>query len=112
MAVYYATKAYLLSFSEAIANELQGTGVTVTALCPGATESGFAAAANQEDSRLIAGRKLPTSREVAEEGYAGLIAGKTVVITGVSNKLSVLVPRLLPRRVVARIVRAAQERKI
>ena len=111
MAVYYATKAYLLSFCEAIANELQGTGVTVTALCPGATESGFAAAAKQEDSKLIAGRKLPTSRAVAEEGYAGMIAGKTVVITGVSNKLSVLVPRLLPRRAVARIVRAAQERK-
>jgi short-subunit dehydrogenase len=112
MAVYYATKAYLLSLSEAIANELQGTGVTVTALCPGATESGFAAAAKQEDSKLIAGRKLTTSRAVAEEGYAGLLAGKTVVITGVSNKLSVLVPRLLPRRAVARIVRAAQERKV
>ena len=111
MAVYYATKAYLLSFSEAIANELQGTGVTVTALCPGATESGFAAAAKQEDSKLIAGRKLPTSRAVAEEAYAAMMAGKILVITGVSNKLSVLVPRLLPRRAVAALVRAAQERQ-
>ena len=110
MAVYYATKAYLLSFSEAIANELQGTGVTVTAICPGATQSGFAAAARQEDSRLIAGRKLPSSREVAEEGYRGAMAGRTVVVTGMSNKLSVLVPRLLPRRVLAAIVRAAQAR--
>ena len=111
MAVYYATKAYLLSFSEAIANELQGTGVTVTALCPGATESGFAAAAKQENSKLIAGRTLPTSREVAEEGYRGAMAGKTVVVTGMSNRLSVLVPRLVPRRALAAIVRAAQERK-
>jgi len=111
MAVYYATKAYLLSFSEAIANELQGTGVTVTALCPGPTESGFAAAAKQEESRLIAGRTLMTSREVAQQGYDALMAGKPVVITGWSNKLSVLAPRLLPRRAVASIVRVAQERK-
>jgi hypothetical protein len=111
MAVYYATKAYLLSFSEAIANELQGSGVTVTALCPGVTESGFAAAAKQEDSRLIAGRTLMTSREVAEQGYAALMAGKPVAITGWSNKLSTLVPRLLPRRALAAVVRAAQERK-
>jgi uncharacterized protein len=111
MAVYYATKAYLLSFSEAIANELQGTGVTVTALCPGPTESGFAAAAKQEDSKLIAGRTLMTSREVAQQGYDALMAGKPVVITGWSNKLSVLAPRLLPRRALAAVVRAAQERK-
>jgi uncharacterized protein len=111
MAVYYATKAYVLSFSEAIANELQGSGVTVTALCPGVTESGFAAAAKQEDSKLIAGRTMMSSREVAEQGYAALMAGTPVAITGWSNKLSVLVPRLLPRRALAAVVRAAQERK-
>ena len=62
MAVDYATKAYVLSFSEAIATELEGTGVTVTALCPGPTASGFQAAARLETSRLIAGRRLPTAR--------------------------------------------------
>ena len=61
MAVYYATKAYVLSFSEAISNELEGTGVTVTALCPGPTASGFQAAANLEESKLFAGKTLPSS---------------------------------------------------
>ncbi len=61
MAVYYATKAYVLHFSEAIANELKGSGVTVTVLCPGATESGFQAAADMQESKLVKGKKLPTS---------------------------------------------------
>ncbi|HXI29171.1 MAG TPA: SDR family oxidoreductase [Vicinamibacterales bacterium] len=111
MAVYYATKAYVLSFSEAIANELQGSGITVTALCPGPTESGFQAAAGLEGSKLVAGRTLQTSREVAEEGYAAMMAGTPLVVTGFSNKVQVLAPRLLPRRMLASIVRAAQERR-
>ena len=65
MAVYYATKAYVLHFSEAINNELSKAGITVTALCPGATESGFQQAAAMEDSKLVKGKKLPTSAEVA-----------------------------------------------
>ena len=72
MSVYYATKAYVLHFSEAIGNELKDTGVKVTALCPGATESGFQAASNMEESRLVKGRKLPTSKEVAEFGYKAM----------------------------------------
>lgn len=111
MAVYYATKAYVLSFSEAIANELDGTGVTVTALCPGPTASGFQAAAKLEESKLVAGKRLPTSREVALAGYAAMMAGETVFVPGLSNKLTVLAPRVLPRRLVARIVRTAQERR-
>ena len=71
MAVYFATKAYVLHFSEAIANELGGTGVTVTALCPGGTASGFQAAANVADSPLFKGKKLPTSAAVALYGYKG-----------------------------------------
>ena len=63
MAVYYATKAYVLSFSEALAEETRGTGVTVTALCPGPTASGFQAGAAMEDSRLVKGRKLPSAAE-------------------------------------------------
>ena len=62
MAVYYATKAYVLSFSEALSEETRGTGVTVTALCPGPTASGFQAAADMELSPLVANRKLPDER--------------------------------------------------
>ena len=109
MAVYYATKAYVLSFSEAIANELEGTGVTVTALCPGPTASGFQAAANLELSKLIVGKKLPTSREVAEAGYEAMMAGKTVFVHGTTNKLTAPAPRFMPRRAMAKVVRAAQE---
>jgi len=76
MAFYYASKAYVLSFREALANELEGSGVTVTALCPGPTESGFQAAAKLEESKLVAGKKLRTSRQVAEDGYPGDDGGK------------------------------------
>jgi short-subunit dehydrogenase len=111
MAVYYATKAYVLSFTEAIATELEGTGVTVTALCPGPTASGFQAAANLEESKLVAGKRLPAAREVAEAGYEAMMAGKTVFVPGLSNKLTVLTPRIFPRRLVARIVQKVQERR-
>jgi short-subunit dehydrogenase len=76
MAVYYATKSYVLFLSEAMANELQGKGVTVTALCPGATESGFQEAADLHESRLVKGKKLPTSAEVAAFGYKAMMRGK------------------------------------
>ena len=109
MAVYYATKAYVLSFSEAIATELEGTGVTVTALCPGPTASGFQDAAKLGKSRMIVGKRLPTARSVAEAGYEAMMAGKTVIATGASNKLTVLAPRLMPRRLMAKIVQKAQE---
>ena len=111
MAVYYATKAYVLSFSEAIANELEGTDVTVTVLCPGPTASGFQAAARLEESKLVAGRTLATSRGVAQDGYHAMLAGKTLIVSGFSNKLVAQMPRLLPRRVVAKIVRGVQERR-
>jgi short-subunit dehydrogenase len=111
MAVYYATKAYVLSFSEALANEVDGSGVTVTALCPGPTASNFQAAAGLEQSKLVFGKTLATSREVAEAGYDAMMSGGTVVVPGLSNRLIVNVPRFLPRRAVAKIVRAAQERR-
>ena len=100
----------MLSFSEAIATELEGTGVTVTALCPGPTASGFQAAAHLEEARLIAGRRLPTARSVAEAGYDAMMAGTRVFVPGLSNKLTLLAPRLLPRRLVAKLVQKAQER--
>jgi short-subunit dehydrogenase len=111
MAVYYASKAYVLSFSEAIANELAGSGVTVTVLAPGPTESGFQTAAALGESKLVAGRKLPTSREVARAAYAGVMAGKPLVVPGLMNKLTIQLPRFTPRRMVASMVRNVQERR-
>ncbi len=109
MAVYYATKAYVLSFSEALADELQGTGVTVTALAPPATSSGFQRRAAMEDSKLVQGR-IMDARTVAEAGYRGLMGGKAVVVPGVSAKLLAFSVRLSPRWIVTRIVRRMQER--
>ena len=69
MAAYYASKSYVLFLSEAIYNELKGTGVHITCLCPGATESGFQSAANMHESALVKGKKLPAAKEVAAFGY-------------------------------------------
>jgi uncharacterized protein len=109
MAVYYATKAYVLSFTEAIANELEGTGVTVTALCPGPTESGFQARAALQESKMVQSG-LMDSQTVAQAGFAGLMEGKTVVIPGLMNALMAQAPRFAPRKLVARVVRTMQER--
>src|SRR5437762_6121697 len=110
MAVYYASKAYVLSFSEALANELRGTGVTVTALCPGPTRTGFQARAQMEESKLVRGKEIMTAEEVARTGYAGLMKGKTIVIPGMSNKMLAQAVRFLPRNTVTKMVRSAQER--
>jgi short-subunit dehydrogenase len=104
MAVYYATKAYALSFSEALAEETRGTGVTVTALCPGPTASGFQAGASMEDSRLVKGRKLPTSAEVAAYGVKAMNRGDVVAVPGLMNKMMAASGRFSPRPVVRRIV--------
>jgi len=109
MAVYYASKAYVLSFSEALANELHGTGVTVTALAPGPTRTGFQKRGQLEDSRLVQG-KIADAQSVALAGYRGLMAGKTIIIPGFANKLIPLIVRVSPRRVVTRVVRRMQER--
>jgi short-subunit dehydrogenase len=108
MAVYYATKAYVLSFSEALANEVAGTGVTVTALCPGPTQTGFSSRAGSEQSRLFKGPTMD-ARTVAEIGYAALMAGKPVVIPGHRNRILAFGVRLTPRRVVTQIARRMQE---
>jgi short-subunit dehydrogenase len=110
MAVYYATKAYVLSFSEAIANELEGTGVTVTVLCPGPTVSGFQSAARLESSRMM-DAAMATSREVALAGYEAMMAGKVVCIPGILNKLTAAGPRFMPRAVMRRGVRRFQDSK-
>jgi len=109
MAVYYATKAYVLSFSEALANELAGSGVTVTALCPGPTASEFQSAAQLEKSRLVGFLRMQTSDEVARAGYEALMKGKPVVVPGLTNWLGSQSPRFFPRRWVTAIVRRMQD---
>ncbi len=108
MAVYYASKAYVLSFSEAIADELEGSGVSVTALCPGATLTGFRDAAGMQRSRLYKLRVMDVKR-VAREGYDGMIQRKRVVIPGTLNKVLVSGSRLLPRKLVTKVTRKIQE---
>lgn len=112
MAVYYATKAYVLSFSEALANELKGSGVSVTALCPGPTISGFQKRAQMEDSRLMrfVESNSMDAHTVAEIGYQALMNNKTVIIPGLRNRLMTEAIRFTPRSVVTNVVRTMQER--
>lgn len=110
MAVYFATKAYVLSFSEAVNNEVRNKGVTITALCPGLTESGFQAAAAMEESMLVKGRKLPSAQEVAEFGYKAMMEGKPVAIHGLLNTVMANAVRFLPRSVVVNVIRRVQNK--
>jgi uncharacterized protein len=109
MAVYYATKAYVLSFSEAIAEELRNSGVTVTALCPGPTQTGFAEIANMTQTRLFTMMRPMSSAAVARAGYRGMMSGKRIVIPGAKNKMLVQSLRVSPRRTVTTLVRKFQE---
>lgn len=111
MAIYYASKAYVLSFSEAIAEELSGTGVTVTALCPGPTATGFAEAAKMTNSRLFKMKKPMTSMDVAKAGYKAMQRGKRIVITSAMNKVLAQSVRLTPRALVTKVTRTLQENR-
>ncbi len=108
MAAYYASKAYVLSFSEAVANETCRTGVTVTALCPGPTQSEFQRRAGIEHTRLMRGR-IMTAKNVALAGVVGMHQGKTLVVPGLRNQLLMFLVRFAPRSVVVRMVRSIQE---
>lgn len=109
MAVYYATKAYVLSFTESLHRELQPKGVRVTALCPGPVRTEF-------QRRAGMGERLPrwlahSADKVAEEGYAAFVQGRALVIPGLGNKFVVSLPRLLPRTVTAGLVERSQRRR-
>ena len=109
MSVYYASKAYVLFFSEAIANELEGTGVTVTALCPGPTKSGFQKAANVEHSKMLNAKSIPTSKKVAEYGYKAMMKGKHVAVHGFMNKELTFFSRRAPKKFILKTVRRMNE---
>lgn len=102
MAVYGATKAYVLSLTDGLAEELHSTGITVSALCPGGTSTGFMARANMETSAFTDARFM-TARRVAEVGYAGMLAGRRLIIPGWDNRVGALLTRFVPRRFAARI---------
>ena len=109
MALYYASKAYVLSFSEALASELKGTGVSVTALCPGPTWTGFQSRAGIEGVRLLRAGVMEV-KPVALAGYKGLMNGKTVVVPGRSNQFLIQSVRFMPRNLLSRVVKLAQQR--
>jgi len=103
MAVYYATKAYVLSLSEALVEELKGSNITVTTLCPGPSRTNFAKAANIEKTKLFA--KVMDADAVARIGYNALMRGRRVVITGTLNKFAACASKFLPRSYIAKIVK-------
>ena len=108
MSVYYASKAFVLSFSDATADEVRDTGVTISVLCPGPTTSNFQATAGMERSRLVQGTMMDADT-VAEAGYRGLMRGTRVIIPGVMNRMVPVMTRLLPRGIVTVISRRAAE---
>jgi len=104
MAMYYASKAFVVSLSLSIANELQGSGVSVTVLCPGPTRTEFDKAAGLGDSNLFKGPVM-SAAAVAREGYAAMMAGKPELIAGARNRWMILLTRLAPRTMLARFTR-------
>ena len=111
MTVYYATKAYVLSFSEGLAEEIEDKGITVTALCPGPTTSNFQKIANMGESNLIKNKNLPTSSQVAEYGYHSLMKGKRVAIHGIMNSIQANMVKFAPRKIVTRMVKRIQQKQ-
>jgi len=107
MAVYYATKAYVLSLSQALAEEWWGSGVHVTALCPGPTQTNFAKTARATRSSLFRG-KLPTADMVAAYGFKAMQRGKVIAVHGVRNKIIAQATRILPRSLQRRLAAQAQ----
>lgn len=110
MAVYYATKAYVISFSEAIANELRDSGVTVTCFCPGATHTGFAKRAGTEKSRLFQQLGAMSAETVALDGYHAVMKGRSMAISGARNWVVAQSTRFAPRKMVTAISRWIAEK--
>lgn len=110
MSIYYASKAFVLSFSESLSKELDGSGVTVTALCPGPTQTGFVDAASLENSKLFKTIKVSNVEDVAIFGYKALMNGKTVAIHGFTNKLLAFGVRLIPRSLVREVMYGIQKK--
>lgn len=109
MSVYFATKAYVLHFSEAINKEVIDNGVTVTALCPGSTNTGFHATVM--DNKPLKSRKLQPARQVAGYGYSAMMKGKSLAVPGLKNRIMAFSVRFLPRTVVTKMAGKIQTQK-
>jgi short-subunit dehydrogenase len=107
MAVYYATKAYVLSFSEALFEEVRASGLTVTCLAPGPTHTGFADAANVRQTRMFKMGAM-SAADVATAGYRGFRKGRALVVPGLRNQLGTFVVRFAPRAMVRKTTAALQ----
>ncbi|WP_035727083.1 SDR family NAD(P)-dependent oxidoreductase [Eisenibacter elegans] len=111
MSIYFASKAFVLSFSEALSSELRPHGISVTVLCPGTTRTGFQAAVGAGTPEMSDKKwAYASAEEVALYGYRAMMRGTTIAIHGTVNKLLVFLQRLLPRKVVVKMVRRGQER--
>lgn len=108
MAIYYATKSFVVSFSEALRYELRHTGVTVTSLCPGPTLSEFQTVAGMNNIAMMSMPGIPTSHTVAEYGYNAMLRGKGIAVQGTMNKISSFSTRFMPRTLLLRFVAALQ----
>lgn len=111
MSVYYATKSFVLSFTEALSVELRGTGVKVSALCPGPTETGFEKNAHLGNSGLFKNLSVASAKEVAAYGYLKMKQGQTVAIPGLMNKLIVAASKYAPRCMARNLVYLIQKEK-
>ncbi|MFT2007177.1 SDR family NAD(P)-dependent oxidoreductase [Pontibacter sp. 13R65] len=111
MAVYYASKAYVLSFSEALAAEQKGTNVSVTVLCPGATATDFKERANLSGSGIFSEALLDDAKSVAKAGYDGLMAGEVIMFPGFKDKLTAFSVRVFPRSLMRNLVKKVQEKR-
>jgi short-subunit dehydrogenase len=109
MAVYYASKAYVVSFSQAVHNEARPFGVTVTCLCPGPTKTEFAQRAGMSATKLFAGPMSMSAERVAQIGYRAMMRGKPLVIAGRLNALGAFLTRFAPMRLTAALARRMQE---
>ncbi|EPX80197.1 SDR family NAD(P)-dependent oxidoreductase [Litoreibacter arenae] len=104
MAVYHASKAYVLSLSEAVAQELAGAGITVSVLCPGPTKTDFFKDADMKDVRLLKLGLSMSAEDVADAGWSGMMRGKRVIVPGFMNKVFAFMPRITPRGLLTWVV--------
>jgi short-subunit dehydrogenase len=111
MAVYYATKAYVLSFTEALHSELAPRGIKVAVLCPGPVPTEFAARAGISDRSMAPSLLTKSADYVAEAGYRGLIEGRRTIVPGFINNLVTVLLRLVPRRLLLKVVESRQTRR-
>ena len=108
MSIYYSTKAFILHFSESIANELKGSGVSVTVLCPGQTRTNFQKKVSSREKKI--NFNFSTAEEVAKYGYDAMMNGKTIAIPGIINKILSTIHRFIPRSLATKLMRKIQEK--